>query len=532
MSDGATVGSLLETLGASIFDVVAASSGTGARVSHVTIVDPTEDANPGPAELLLAVGFSPSETAILDLTARAGRAGAAAVAIKLRGAVPARLLEAADSAGIALLAVTPEITWAQVHALLRTAITSAGVEAETNGASIGLGDLFSLANAVSAMVGGAVTIEDPHSRVLAYSSLDGPIDDARRQTILERRVPNEWVQQLTAAGIFRQLWSSEGVIRVELANPDGTRLRNRLAIAVRAGKEILGSIWVGEGDQPFDAGAEEALRQAAHIASLHLVRHQVGEDLERRLRGDTLRAVLDGRGPLDVLAGRLGLEVASRFAVVAFELQAEDDAALVLQRERALGFVSLYCEAFRRRAVQVPIGRTIYALLPLTKPDLAPLVQLAEHVLERGRDVLAADLHIGIGSPVEHLRDVPWSRAQADRVLRVLGGKQRDRLVGTIDDVRAQALLLELGDLFDERPHLRAGKLDLLLEQDRKAGGALLETLEAYLAAFGDIPAAAQRIGTHPNTFRYRLRRVCELANLDLTDPDERLAIELQLRFR
>jgi DNA-binding PucR family transcriptional regulator len=42
---------------------------------------------------------------------------------------------------------------------------------------------------------------------------------------------------------------------------------------------------------------------------------------------------------------------------------------------------------------------------------------------------------------------------------------------------------------------------------------------------------AAARVNVHPNTFRYRLRRITELFDLDLSDPDERLVAELQLRF-
>jgi DNA-binding PucR family transcriptional regulator len=33
----------------------------------------------------------------------------------------------------------------------------------------------------------------------------------------------------------------------------------------------------------------------------------------------------------------------------------------------------------------------------------------------------------------------------------------------------------------------------------------------------------------HANTFRYRLRRLCEVAALDLDDPTERLVLQLQL---
>ena len=56
-------------------------------------------------------------------------------------------------------------------------------------------------------------------------------------------------------------------------------------------------------------------------------------------------------------------------------------------------------------------------------------------------------------------------------------------------------------------------------------------TLRAYLDCFGDVPRAAERISVHPNTFRYRMRRLVELFDLDLDDPDERMVLELQLRL-
>ncbi|WP_372455636.1 helix-turn-helix domain-containing protein [Nonomuraea sediminis] len=35
----------------------------------------------------------------------------------------------------------------------------------------------------------------------------------------------------------------------------------------------------------------------------------------------------------------------------------------------------------------------------------------------------------------------------------------------------------------------------------------------------------------HPNTFRYRLKRIAELFRLDLSGPDVRLVAELELRL-
>src|SRR5262249_4441450 len=74
------------------------------------------------------------------------------------------------------------------------------------------------------------------------------------------------------------------------------------------------------------------------------------------------------------------------------------------------------------------------------------------------------------------------------------------------------------------------GPLARMLEYDRRHDSRLVETLQVWLDAFGDVSAASDRLFVHPNTFRYRLRRVAEVGGIDLTDPDQRFAAMLQLR--
>jgi DNA-binding PucR family transcriptional regulator len=78
------------------------------------------------------------------------------------------------------------------------------------------------------------------------------------------------------------------------------------------------------------------------------------------------------------------------------------------------------------------------------------------------------------------------------------------------------------------------GRLHALVEADRRAGparGHHVETLRAFLDAFGDVVAASAVVGVHPNTFRYRMRRLVEVSGIDLDDPLERLVTHLQLHL-
>jgi DNA-binding PucR family transcriptional regulator len=507
-------------------ELVCAPHGLDRGVTEAVIHDPIAPPEFGDGCVVLGVGVTASSPEALELVRDAGRAGAAAVALKIDGPAPSSLREGAEQAGIALLALPTEMTWSQAHSLVRTAIGGIG-NADT-GADVPLGDLFALANALAAMTGGAVEIEDRQARVLAYSSQQG-VDEPRRQTILGRRVPEEWVRRLEEEGVFKRLWAGE-VVRYE-AEP-GFDLQPRIAVAVRAGDVILGSIWIAEGETPLGEDTEEVLRETARIAALHLVRHRASEDLERSARAELLTSILEGRGSVEATAYRLGVTANGTFAVLAFEPHADDEVQDALARERVLDLVTLYGEAFRNRSAAVQLGRTIYVLLPGPDPDRPErLVSLAADVIGRARDSLGVSLRGGVGSIVSHLRDVPRSRREADQVVRAICADPVGPVAADFVGAQNRVTLVELRDFAADRPYLRSRRIEMLSDHDSRHGTQYVETLSCYLDAFGDIPRAAKQANVHPNTFRYRLRRLIEVSGLNLDDPEERLLAALELRL-
>jgi len=159
----------------------------------------------------------------------------------------------------------------------------------------------------------------------------------------------------------------------------------------------------------------------------------------------------------------------------------------------------------------------VYALVPLdaTTPR-ARLVQLATAVVERARAGLSIELTGAVGATVGGLHEVTRSRNDVDAV--AIWHEWMDRWPTPAHLAAA--------------PHLRLPAVEKLLAQDLEHGTPYAESVLAYLAANADIPVAAASVKVHPNTFRYRLRRVKELFDLDLEDPDVRLITWLQLRTR
>jgi DNA-binding PucR family transcriptional regulator len=526
----ATLASVIEALGAAFIEVAAAPRGLDVSVAEPVIFDQLGGPSAGREDLLLAVGVDPAEPEAVEVLEAAAAAGAAAVVVKRIAPPTPQLVATAQANGVALLTVPGATNWGQLLTLLRTTHAAGRAQGWTDGAELRIGDLFALANAVAAMVGGATTIEDMASNVLAFSTLEQPIDQPRQQTILGRKVPDSWMRTLAGKGVFKRLYGTRDIVRMDRDSLgiEAPALTPRLAIAIRAGGEALGSIWVVEGAEPLGGAAEEALRGAAAIAALHLLHHRASGDIERQRRAELVRSLLDGSGAL-ADATALGLEPSTSLTVMAFAPRLGDapDAGVRLQRIVAL--ITLYAEVYRRHADALVIGQVVYVLLPTPGGGPERLRAIAEDLAERTAATVKTSLRAGIGAPALELRDVHRSRSEADEVLRVLA--RRGERVGHVDALRGQVALLRLEDLMAQEPLLRAGKVEMLLDHDERRGSCYVETLRAYLDAFGDIIAAAQVLNVHRNTFRYRLARLLEVSGIDLEDPDDRLITHLQLRF-
>ena len=61
------------------------------------------------------------------------------------------------------------------------------------------------------------------------------------------------------------------------------------------------------------------------------------------------------------------------------------------------------------------------------------------------------------------------------------------------------------------------------------SAGATLETLSAYLGTGRSLEAAARSLYVHPNTVRYRLRKVAELTGWDPLDARESFVLQVAL---
>ncbi|TWF81076.1 DNA-binding PucR family transcriptional regulator [Pseudonocardia hierapolitana] len=523
---GVPLSHVLDEVGSTLL-TLASGRGRDPVVTGVAIHDPAEQdgGTPPRGALVLGVGIADAEQASA-LLAALGHAGAAGLV--LRTHLPAEQVDAvADAAGVPVL-VAAAVPWSQLVQLLRGVIDPATAGGGPGGHP--LGDLFALSNGLAAALGGAVTIEDRASRVLAFSGNQAVADAARVATVLGRQVPAEWRDRLTAAGVFDRLYSSSEPIDVVLPVPG---LHPRAAVAVRAGEEILGSIWATT-DGPLDAEQRRTLVAAARTAALHILEERAVESAGRRRRAELTARLLDSGSPAADTARRLGMP-SGPFAVVAARLDGGPGLAADRQAglQRTADALGLHLAPVSPGVVTTVLDDTAYAVLPLAPPSTLRLPAPVRQTLERLAGRRDPPIAIGVSRPVDGPAGLGAARDDADAVLTVLPGRDpRTGLrVAELTDVWAQVVLAHLPVSARLRGYFRTGPLADVARYDAEHRTPLLESLRVHLESFGDVVGAAARLHVHPNTLRYRLRRIRELTGLDLEDADARLAVGLQLRL-
>ncbi|MEU5794760.1 helix-turn-helix domain-containing protein [Streptomyces sp. NPDC047813] len=513
---------LVDNIGPALLRLVQEGTGSGGPLTDIVIHAPGAPARLGPGCVVLGVGVT-TQAELRELTAAMRQAGAKVLAVK------APVPPSADD-GPAIIEVNADASWMHVATTVREQLLE---YARTRVRSAGSGaELFALANAVYEAVGAPVTIEDRSSALVAWSQGQDRTDSERIETILGRAVHRRTLAEQRERQEFERLHASTEPVYMEATGADQLA---RVAIAVRAGSDVLGYIWAAV-TGPLDEAATSRLREFAPVVALQLVGLRTETSYARRQRGELAAAVLGGSvDPVEASRLQLGsgpvcvLAAAPRLAGSTGP-DAPDAAGL----RRFADTLEYFLAAVHPRSVLVTGTGGVYVLAAWPAEHATPLesaVALARDFLTR--TPLAGEYVVAVGGPAESMRRIADVRAQADAALRALRHPAvRGPAVRTVQDMALAVLLLHLADATEALGLPDAGGALHRLRQEEGQDGPLAATLAAYLAAAGATDTAAKVLHIHPNTMRYRLRRIREISGLDFADADAMLLAHLQLRVR
>ncbi|AQT79052.1 transcriptional regulator [Mycolicibacterium litorale] len=520
---GVGLGQLVLALDATLVRLVEAPRGLDRPVRSAALIDSDDvrlglSVGAGSADVFFLLGIGDAD-ALRWLDRQCATHGPPAAVFAKEPSAP--VVARAVAAGTAVVAVDPKARWERLYRLVNHVFEHRAADPLSDSGT----DLFALAQSIADRTRGMVSIEDAESHVLAYSPSNEEADELRRLSILGRAGPPEHLRWIAQWGIFDRLRAGGQVGGqvvgqvVKVAERPELGLRPRLAIGVhRADGQFAGTIWVQQGSRPLAEDAEEVLRGAAVLAARIMTR-LAARPSTHLLAVQQLLGLADADG-LDVstLARELAVTADGRAAVIGFDSTAA--------HPRMADVLALSASAFRPDAQVAPNGSRVYVALP-DSGKTAAVTSWVRGTTATLRRELGVDLRAVIAAPVPGLAGVAGARREIDRVL-----DSAERHPGALGEVtslaeaRTTVVLDEIVTLVAADERLVDPRVHRLREQEP----VLAETLRVYLDSFGDVGAAAAALHVHPNTVRYRVRRIEQAMSTSLADPDVRLVLALSLR--
>ncbi len=513
---GVGLGQLVLALDATLVRLVEAPRGLDRPVRSAALIDSDDvrlglSVSAGSADVFFLLGVGEADISRWLDRQRAAHGPPAAIFVKEPSET---VIARAAAGGTAVVAVDPKARWERLYRLVNHVFEHRADPQSDSGT-----DLFALAQSIADRTHGMVSIEDAQSHVLAYSASNDEADELRRLSILGRAGPPEHLRWIAQWGIFDRLRAGPDVVAV--AERPELGLRPRLAIGIhrqdgRPGFD--GTIWVQQGSRPLAEDAEEVLRGAAVLAARIMTRLATRPSAHLLAVQQVLGLADAGGTDVASLARELGIALEGRAAVIGF--------ATKTPHPRLADVLALSASAFRPDAQVAANGSRVYVVLPDSGRNAA-VVSWIRGTIAALRAELGLDLHAVIATPIAGLADVAATRREIDRALD--SAERHPTALGTVThlaEARTTVLLDEIVMLVaaDER------LVDPRVRRLRDNEPALAQTLQVYLDSFGDITAAAAALHVHPNTVRYRVRRIEQVMATSLADPDVRLVLALSLR--
>jgi sugar diacid utilization regulator len=298
----------------------------------------------------------------------------------------------------------------------------------------------------------------------------------------------------------------------------------------------------------------------AVVGSLHMRARTEPSPLVRRLlvtmiasEVERVRApdVASETAAADFLRAALGRKPVAREELLAraveLSLDLQDGASVIVARAHPQAPTEegwrARARAVAERGARAVVGRSLAALserdgaagveilLLIPGSEEPAAARAAEAVLREMESALAGyTFALGRSRIAEDPGDLPRAAGEALLAANVAEGDSQEGVLAFEQTGAYRLLLSAMSENPDELQRFYAETVEPLVAYDEQYETELLQTLETFLEADGNVAGTAQRLFTHRHTVYYRLERVRELTGLDVSSSDGREKLSLGLK--
>ena len=390
------------------------------------------------------------------------------------------------------------------------------------------GDLTEFVDRISTALGCPVTLEDAHHQLLAYSIHDDLSDPVRISTIVTRRVPEKIINSLWKEGYMPALLKGNEPIIIPSLND--VEFGTRAAIVIKKNEETLGFIWALQSRDTFTDEQLAFLKFAAKEGKNQLLQAQRKKKRHQENHQEFLWQLLTGHFQSEERIAQSCLELSiglpAPYSIVIFSFPSD----ITQNIEKSISYMLSTTQRIKASFYTIDRKRLIILAGAVTQnhfsQDLTEFIN--SFILQMKTRFDIAPIQGACGQIHENYIKARNSYDEASYTLSLQQAfpEKKESLInyGTL------GIYQYIKTLHKYHVDSSASKsLQSLVNYDFKNHTQLAHTLEAYLKNDSNLYETAEDLHVHVNTIHYRLKRISEIAQVDLKDPFIKTALLLEL---
>ena len=376
-----------------------------------------------------------------------------------------------------------------------------------------------LANMLAEQVGHSISIENDRFEAIANKNI-AAVDSARRYTIARGRTNPRLIDALEVEYLPR-IRETLRPVQLPVMPALGLEMERLLAPIVVHG-EIYGYMWIIADVHALSPLDMMAIEIGATVAALLMLYQESLQAAEASLKGSLIAQLIEGKGDGQTILRdqslRYGVDLRQPWRMLLVNLGEGQPPT----SNRAYRIINALLTKRELQAVAAQFAGQV-VILAQASAETRPMVQELLAQLENGN----GDLKIAIGSVFTGMDQVGAAHQQCNEVLEIAQRTASARPVLTYDELGYLHTLFLAGPESLAR-NAQAPVLRKLLD-DRHAD--LFVTLETYLDAGGNSVQTAESLHIHRSTLNYRLARIKEICDVDLSSPATRINLQIALKL-
>ncbi|WP_372997441.1 PucR family transcriptional regulator [Lutispora sp.] len=370
-----------------------------------------------------------------------------------------------------------------------------------------------------------------------------PVASEEERKLLEKKMKNAIKEQNLYEDLYQDV-SKEEPYKLKMDKIEQKEI-NRCIFPIIAGKKFYGEIHIWEMNKKITAVDVRAIQYACTVVALELINEITIFEIENRHKNEFLDGLLSSdekiRYSFIKKAEIFGLESDYKYGVILLHIDdlekhfydsPEENGAK--SKNRLMKTIEVAVKPKGVKLISACKGSTIILALAFENNvqvdyEKQFCMDIVKDVIQAIKDNYNVITFSGIGRCYKNIDNLWKSMEESKKALSFARIFNNDNIMH-YDNLGIFRLLCMEHQESEIRKFYKE-TIESLCKYDEQKDGELIETLRMYFECGGNLKKVSEKMYIHYNTILYRIHKIQQITNLDLSNPNDRLNLEVSLKI-